>query len=339
MFRGFDPASVRAALRPLDLVTPCSASAAEASYFSCYGIDFENHMSGVVHRFGSLAANGYSIACHFYEHRQARGTCVLLHGYFDHTGLYGHLIEYCLQHGYSVLIWDLPGHGLSNGEQADIHDFRDYTEVLAMVLDQLCDSLPTPLLAIGQSTGGAILMNWVFRSNATPSQSPFERIALLAPLVRPARWRSVRALHTAVKPFRRAVRRKFMDNSSDRGFLDFVRLDPLQSMALPVHWVSAMREWVREFLTRPVTDLAPLVVQGTRDETVDWRWNLKVIREKFPRADVHMLDGARHHLVNETPALRAVVFEALGLGVRDADAGEDMHETAGAGAPRAGCSG
>ena len=38
-----------------------------------------------------------------------------------------------------------------------------------------------------------------------------------------------------------------------------------------------------------------------------------MIREKFPRAEVRMIPGARHHLVNEAEALRGEVFSLLGL--------------------------
>lgn len=311
---GFDPALLRARLQPFTLEPPHVPDALEAAYFSYYGIDFEQRFPGLTHHFGVLDADGFRIACHFYDLQGARGSCVLMHGYFDHAGLYGHLIEHCLGRGYSVLIWDLPGHGLSNGRQASIRDFDDYTAVLTRVLERLREQLPAPLIAIGQSTGSAILMSWAFRQHACATACPFERIALLAPLVRPARWGSVRFLHTVIRPFRDGVRRKFMDNSSDRQFLDFVRADPLQSLVLPVPWVTAMRAWVRRFDKSPVVELAPLVVQGTEDETVDWRWNLAMIRRKFPHADVRMLEGARHQLVNESPPIRDAVFAALALG-------------------------
>lgn len=311
--RGFDPGLVRAQMQPLAFGGLSVAGAAEHDYFAYYGIDFAHRMRGVTHHFGVLPAAGFEIACHFYELAGARGTCVLLHGYFDHAGLFGHLIGHCLERGYSVLIWDLPGHGLSNGPRASIRDFEVYTDVLAAVLDHHRERLPAPLHAIGQSTGGAVLMSWAFRKCRSAAECPFARIALLAPLVRPARWRSVNLIYTVLRPLRDGVERKFMANSGDAEFLSFVRGDPLQSRRLPVQWVGAMRQWIREFSEHPVTDFAPLIVQGDADETVDWRWNLPMIRQKFPRAEVRMLPGARHHLVNEVQELRQEVFAALGL--------------------------
>ncbi|MBP9036060.1 MAG: alpha/beta hydrolase [Pseudomonadales bacterium] len=311
--RSFDPEAVRAAMRPLEFSGLSVSGGAEQDYFAFYGIDFAHRVPGVTHHFGRLAANGFEIACHFYELAAARGTCILLHGYFDHAGLYGALIGHCLRQGRSVLIWDLPGHGLSDGPQASIHDFEDYTDVLAAVLEHHRDRLPGPLYAIGQSTGGAVLMSWAFRKCRSAAECPFARIALLAPLVRPARWHHVNLLYRVLRPFRRGVRRKFMANSGDSEFLAFVQNDPLQSATLPVQWVGAMRRWIHAFREHPVTDFAPLIIQGSADETVDWKWNLPMIREKFPRAEVRMIPGARHHLVNEAEALRGEVFSLLGL--------------------------
>jgi alpha-beta hydrolase superfamily lysophospholipase len=124
----------------------------------------------------------------------------------------------------------------------------------------------------------------------------------------------VNLLYTVLRPFRSGVRRKFMPNSGDTEFLAFVQNDPLQSTTLPVQWVGAMRQWIRAFREHPVTDFAPLIIQGSADETVDWRWNIPMIRQKFPHAQLRMVDGARHHLANEVRHLREEVFALLALG-------------------------
>ena len=65
------------------------------------------------------------------------------------------------------------------------------------------------------------------------------------------------------------------------------------------------------FLTLPPSAIPVLVVQGEQDDTVDWRYNLDVIEEKFPLAEIVRLPRARHHLVAEAPALRTEVFDAI----------------------------
>ncbi|SUV72968.1 lysophospholipase [Acinetobacter baumannii] len=40
---------------------------------------------------------------------------MLLHGYLEHSGIYQPIIREILEQGFSVITYDLPGHGLSNG--------------------------------------------------------------------------------------------------------------------------------------------------------------------------------------------------------------------------------
>jgi len=49
------------------------------------------------------------------------------------------------------------------------------------------------------------------------------------------------------------------------------------------------------------------IVQGDADKTVDWRYNLKFL-EEHADADILHIGGARHHLVNESEAIRAQMF-------------------------------
>ena len=311
--RGFDAETLRRGVRELEFSGLSVPTSDEQDYLAFYGIDFANRIPGVIHHLGHLPAAGFDIAGHFYLPPRPRGTCLIVHGYFDHVGLYGNLIEHCLRKGYAVLAWDLPGHGLSSGPQASIATFEHYIDVLGEVITRYGPQVPGPLIGIGQSTGGAVLMGWALRQQRFSTVCPFARMLLLAPLVRPADWRKVRLMHTALRPFRRSIARRFMENSGDAAFLAFLQRDPLQSLRLPVAWVSAMRRWVQDFSTATPTDHAPLVIQGDADTTVDWRWNLPQIRAKFPGSSVRMIPGARHHLVNETRELRTQIFDALGL--------------------------
>jgi len=54
-----------------------------------------------------------------------------------------------------------------------------------------------------------------------------------------------------------------------------------------------------------------LILQGDRDTTVDWRYNVRLLREKFPSANVEMIPGARHELLNEAAELRDKVIEKI----------------------------
>ncbi len=306
---GFDLERLQRQIRPLSLTEPVTASDAVADYFAYYRIDFERRLTGVDHYFGHFPSGRHEIVCHYFTVIAPQATCFLFHGYFDHSGLYVHLIEYCLRRNCNVVIYDLPGHGLSTGERASISSFGEYEAVLRDALALFQPHAPHPWHAIAQSTGGAILMDYLLlRSVPT-----FDKAVLLAPLVRAAEWRWIKTAHFIGRHFLQSVPRKFGINSSDPDFPEFLRRDPLQAVTIPVRWVEAMLRWERRLTQLPPSDRTILLVQGELDTTVDWRYNVPIVRQKFPHAKYLPLKSAHHHLANEAPAIREKIFAALDL--------------------------
>ncbi|WP_110647884.1 alpha/beta hydrolase [Salinicola peritrichatus] len=265
---------------------------------------------------GFLPATGesgktFDLWCQIWAPPAPRGTIFVVHGYFDHLGLYGHLLKRLLAHGWQVVMWDLPGHGLSSGARATIDDFTDYVMCLNAIETQIAelDLAPGPWLAIGQSTGASIVATDAL---ARGTQAPWQALVLLAPLVRPWGWNQSRWLHSLASPFVDTIPRKYRANTTDIAFADFLRLhDPLQDDRLALTWVTAMRRWMPTLLKRPPSELPVLILQGEQDLTVDWSWNLKALRRKFPRSRIVRHPLARHHLVNEADAIREVLFSEL----------------------------
>lgn len=301
-----------AQLRPLDFGDQNELSEIERNYCAYYRINMESRLPGVSHRLGYFESLGYRVALQVFRPVRERGTVFVLHGYFDHAGLYGHLIRDLLQQDLSVVIYDLPGHGLSSGDPVSIRQFSDYQQVLADCVAVCKGNLPQPWYAVGQSTGGAVLLDNLLTNRYPPGRELFKHLVLLAPLVRPANYRKGVLLHTLVSPFVRTWKRAFTENSNDSSFIRFVRRhDPLQSQFLSVEWVTALRKWVRRIESMPPFEAQVTIVQGEQDTTVDWRHNLRVLRAKFPGVAVHYLPQGRHHLVNESPELREQIFAII----------------------------
>ncbi|MDQ2076603.1 alpha/beta hydrolase [Marinimicrobium sp. ABcell2] len=278
------------------------------AYLDYYNINLTRDYSDVCHGFGRVSAAGFSVATHYWLPKNPRGTLVVVHGYYDHVGLYDKALRFGLDQGYAVLTFDLPGHGLSTGAHASIDSFDQYADALNDVLNAAESLLPSPWHCLAQSTGGAAVLNYLWRH----SNNRLERIALCAPLILPFAWRINLFVYWLLRLWVKRVRRVFVDSSHDEAFNHFVReRDGLQYRYLPVTWVTAMRHWDSQFFRFPRSDKSLLVVQGTGDTTVDWRYNLMQIRRKLPHAHTHMIKGARHHLVNETPPYRQQVFAAI----------------------------
>lgn len=300
----FDRAVVVAALPAWNWQAPAAAIGAPGDYARFYGLD--RLAPSARHGIGVLDVAGYRIALQSWRLPQPRGTVLVLHGYYDHVGIFDHAIAAVLAAGHDVLAFDLPGHGLSSGEPAAIGDFAEYQQVLQAIVRGMGDAaLARPWHVLAQSTGGAIFMEYLLANRLDRAQAPFAGAALLAPLVRPVNWRINGLVHGVVSPFRDRIARKFATNSHDAEFLHFLRaVDPLQARHLSVRWVGALKRWIPRMEAHAPLDFPLVVVQGDEDGTVDWRHNLRVIREKFPLATIHVIPQGRHQLVNESPEFR-----------------------------------
>jgi alpha-beta hydrolase superfamily lysophospholipase len=311
----WDSDELQHALKPLDWQNLQELSPVQKRYLHYYQIDFSAHNDNISHHIGSLAIGGYQLATHIYKQADAKGTALLVHGYYDHVGIYGSLIEFCLQQGLNVVAYDLPGHGLSSGDRAAIASFAEYDGIFDGMVKQCQQHLEvdaSSLYVFGQSTGAAIIVNYLLTRNIQQHNCPFAGISLLAPLVRPCNWRRAKIVHFLLKPFMRQVKRNFGQNSSDIEFLRFIaEQDPLQPLTLSVKWVGALKKWIEMIELSEPSDLAINIVQGEQDETVEWRHNMPLLLQKFPQRQLLLMAEGRHHLVNESLEKRTQAYSWL----------------------------
>ena len=293
---------------------PQSFTPAESAYFDFYNIHFTKAAGQPLqHNFGYLILSSFSIATHLYTSKAFTKTAVINHGYMDHSGLYNHLIKALLEAEYNVLVYDHPGHGLSSGEQAGIQSYQDFQQVLSELLDKLENKLPKPWSVIGQSMGGAISADFVLHN----TQHQFNKCVLLAPLVTPKHWSTIKVQYQGLKHLVNGVPRKFRDSSLDKDFLQFLaHNDPLQTKQIRTSWVKSLIEWQDHILASYPSKMPTLLIQGDNDNTIDWRYGLEVYKEKFTQLEIVILASANHHLVCETPILRD---KAIGAAIRFLD--------------------
>lgn len=281
------------------------SSAEVAEYLRFYQLD---NLPGQ-HSIGWILCDARKLAVQCWQPASPVGTVLVVHGYYDHVGLYGHLIRFFLEQGYAVLAFDLPGHGLSDGESAAIDSFDEYGAAIHAVITACKSHLPTLWVGCGQSTGCAALLNFLMSGH----RHPLQKLILLAPLLRPHAWaNSGRWAYFFLHRIIKKLPRQFHDNSHDASFVAFCRnTDPLQSRWLMVNWISAMKNWLDRFDAQPTLAISSLMVQGEQDATVDWRYNIPHIQNKLPEAELHYLSEARHHLANESADIRARLWQIL----------------------------
>lgn len=271
------------------------------------------HLPGTDEKTGSsvrqMKSSGYRIFLQEWHPANPQATVLITHGYLDHTGLHSRLIGFLLGRGYRVVSWDLPGHGLSDGPRGAIDSFAVYTTVFGKVVGLVKESFPGPLHVIGHSTGCLVAFNFL----ASARVDPFDSVVFVAPLARHFLWEPGVFGHAVLKKTGiTRLPRMVMNVSGDEAFNNLLRHDPLNSGWVPVSWPAALYAWEQNRPVCMVSRRRVLLLTGTHDTVVDATWNMNWYQQVLPSAEVMTVPGGRHHLLNEEPAIREVVYQVLG---------------------------
>jgi alpha-beta hydrolase superfamily lysophospholipase len=229
---------------------------------------------------------------------------VVVHGYMNHTGQMRHLIGGLLDAGFAVGALDLPGHGLSEGKPAagTVEQYARAVSDFAALVKAMGFGR---LYFVGFSTGCAAGVEAILGGKG----DVFERVVLVSPLVRWQGYKASKITYKLYRPFMDKIKRVPQRNSSDEEFLYFNRhKDTLHCKYVSLDWVESMFAWNEKIVRAVGSEKPVLILQGDRDTTVDWRYNVRLLRDKFPAANVEMIPGARHELLNEAPELRDKVI-------------------------------
>ncbi|MFH2114333.1 MAG: alpha/beta fold hydrolase [Spirochaetota bacterium] len=260
---------------------------------------------------------GY-LAVYWHESRTSQATVILGHGYLNHGRGNQRVIEYFLDKGYAVLAWDLPGHGNSWGEPGAIDDFMQYARAFDAVLVHARQKRPADVLSfVGHSTSCAVFMTWqreLWNTGASVlagSPFPLETVVLVAPLVRTwlyelsgFGWRVGRWFIKELKPRTSA-------GSHKPGYGDDFFADPFTVKRMPFSWVASSREWELRTRSWEPDPFPLLILQGTGDTVLDWRYNLQFLSGIYPAARVELVEGGWHCLLDEDEPWVSEVYGLL----------------------------
>lgn len=292
----YKPASVRKDIRPFNANAPFLPSPAILDYLGFYDLDIPN----VDHWFGTVETDTATLATHLFQPLEPKGTLVLLHGYFDHTGILKNLIQAGVEKGYAVLVYDLPGHGLSSGSPTAIGPIPDCAEQLDVILNKMDAHCPVPIHAVAHSTGCTIMLEYLHQER---KGHDFETICFLAPLVHHEHWDWSKFGYYISRPFTKKIRRRTMVNSSNPEYLAFVETDPLQSSILSYNFLDSLYTWNEAAEHYPQWPGRILILQGDQDTIVDWDYNMEFLAREVAEPEIIIIEGANHQLLNEIEPL------------------------------------
>ncbi len=275
------------------------------AYLDFYHLNFE----GVEHYAGTIDnAQGQKTFVHVLKNKTGpiRGTIFAHHGYFVHSAMLKYLIDRALKENYQVVVADLPGHGLSEGEKVSIQDFSDYADMVSLLTPMIQEHMPEPLFLLGHSTGGAAVWEYLLQ-NPT---NPYKKVVLGAPLVRSYAWQWSATGFYLGQGFIKEVPRLLRPTTREPEFLAVTLKDPLQYGRTPVQWVRALIEWNdRKIQNYPPANTDMLILQGTDDTVVEASYNIPFLKQKFPDARIEWIQDCRHDMFWEIKPMRDRVLD------------------------------
>jgi len=303
-------ASTEAAIRSLsdglaDLTfdAPTPLGDAWLAYRRYYGFSIGNDVS---FHAGVVSSGTYRVAVQVFGPPNPAATVVVVHGYYDHTGLMRPLVEHLLSKGFTVVSVDLPGHGLSSGARADIGDFAEYGAAVRDATAACAPFVPSPLYAIGHSTGCAGLIEWYYDGG----DGVFREMVFIAPLIRSALWYPSKLGHLLGTGWLTNPRRWYRKSTGDPKYVSFQKDDPLGYGRFPASWSDALFAWEKRLRGYPAVTAPVLVIQGTADNIVDYRHNVRFLENKMAARTV-FIEGADHLLIQEIPEYSGRLFDLI----------------------------
>jgi len=294
---------------------------AETRYREYFGIDDVCRRTGIHHRMGMLADGEPALGVqYFIPPGRRKGTVFLAHGYLDHSGRLLPLIEAASGAGFSVIAFDLPGHGFSGGSRGEIGGFDEYGAAAGRVVGAFSGAagdgggsagegaagdggaapggaggdgmgvhevggpplFPRPWIAAGHSAGAASFFIYLHSLARDGRPSPFDRVVFINPLVRSARW------HLSMLGLR-------LIGGLVGSLKPLTEQDSLLGVdVFPMSWARRLRDWNRRVLHYRPFSQPGLLIQGLEDRVVDFRHNLPFLAGKMPDLNVSVVEGADH---------------------------------------------
>ncbi|MEJ5283592.1 MAG: alpha/beta hydrolase [Brevinematia bacterium] len=277
-----------------------------SNYLKTYNLDIKN----VKHKFYFLY---YQNTNRFFVHElispSPKGIIFFFHGYLSHSGLFWDFYKYMLEKNYSIITVDLPGHGLSDGERTAIDDFSTYAEVVyETYLKMQKEGIGLPIYFVGHSTGCSAIYEFMYNYRVFP-----EKVVFVAPLVRIIFWEMASFGYNLFGNNIKTLPRLRRNTSQDRNYIDFLfNKDPIKYDFADVSWFRATLVWNERIVNyNTISNVNLLIVQGDKDEVVEWKYNIGFLTNKFYNSKVYLIKEGRHDLLAEKEDIKFEAFKEI----------------------------
>lgn len=101
-----------------------------------------------------------------------RAVLAFVHGHGTHSRRYDAWFTDLLKEGFSVISFDLRGHGRSGGKQGTIHHYNEYLEDTTLLMRKTREKFPSvPVVLYGHSMGATIVLSYLEKGEILPEMA------------------------------------------------------------------------------------------------------------------------------------------------------------------------
>lgn len=261
--------------------------------------------------------DGLGLAVEHHQVAGARAKLTIVHGYLEHRGRYAPLVERLSEHGIECHLFDLRGHGESEGNPAHVPRFADYVDDL----DRFTAAVrlrggSAPMFLLGHSLGGLIALMYV-----RMHPDSYKAIAVSSPFLGPAfqvPWlqEMLASVGSVVAPelnVPSTLDPKWI--SRDRDVVAEYVNDPRVLSKTTPRWFIEIKAAQRELVAHASEITTPALFLVAEDDRIaDHRVALDVFdRLGTPAADkeLHTQAASYHEVFNEISSTREQVIRHL----------------------------
>lgn len=189
--------------------------------------------------------DGTKLHCSYAKQPHQADFIFFLHGYANHTGCYEDTMTWFFNQGYHVGIFDIRGHGKSEGRIGYVDDYSTYAKDMHMVLsNQITICQPRSINIVAHSTGGLIVCHTLLSKN---DGIKIDKITLCCPYIglssktKPSKMKSsIAKFLNAIYPYLYASKPIKIDQTTQsEKWRKFFKSDPYHFNKTSLSWLFA----------------------------------------------------------------------------------------------------
>jgi len=250
----------------------------------------------------------------YIQHQEAttpKATIVLVHGMYEHSGRYEHVVAAANARGYNMVAYDLRGHGKSDGQRGHTPSYERLMIDLDFVLRKAKELYPhLPIILYGHSFGGNQVLNYIIRRKhdilCTVATGPWIRLAFEPPRFKVA---LAKMMHNFFPAYTEKANIDTTAISRDIEEVKKYTSDPL------VHDMISARMYLQAFeagnyimerydlFTIPV-----LLMHGDQDKLTSHQASIDLSQMKKSQFTMRIWNGLFHEIHNEPEQKEVIQF-------------------------------